>query len=114
MRYTNHMAITQTVDIPASHRLTIDVPREVPEGRVILTFTPAAEQAASSGMEAAASSDDDDWFENGGECPLCAKYGHEPNAQTIAAIEEGRAMMRGEIPSPTFHSLDELLADLRS
>ena len=102
------MAITQTVDIPASHRLTIEVPREVPEGRVILTFTPAAEQAADE--------DDDnaDWFENGGECPLCAKYGHEPNAQTIAAIEEGRAMMRGEIPSPTFHSLDELLADLRS
>jgi hypothetical protein len=34
------MSITQTVDIPASHRLTIDVPREVPEGPVILTFTP--------------------------------------------------------------------------
>ncbi|GHU58725.1 hypothetical protein FACS189444_2850 [Spirochaetia bacterium] len=38
----------------------------------------------------------------------------EPNEETIAAIEEGRAMMRGEIPSPTFHSLEELLADLRS
>jgi hypothetical protein len=39
------MSITQTVDIPASHRLTIDVPREVPEGPVILTFTPkTAEQ----------------------------------------------------------------------
>ena len=36
------MTITQTVDIPASHRLTIDVPREVPAGPVILTFTPAA------------------------------------------------------------------------
>jgi hypothetical protein len=35
------MTITQTVDIPASRRLTIDVPREVPEGRAILTFTPA-------------------------------------------------------------------------
>jgi hypothetical protein len=32
---------TQTVDLPASHRLIIDVPREVPEGRIILTFTPA-------------------------------------------------------------------------
>jgi hypothetical protein len=34
------MAIEQTVDIPDSHRLTIDVPREIPAGRAILTFTP--------------------------------------------------------------------------
>ena len=30
--YTHPMTITQTVEIPASHRLTIDVPREVPAG----------------------------------------------------------------------------------
>ena len=35
------MTITQTVDIPASHKLTIDVPREIPEGRAVLAFTPA-------------------------------------------------------------------------
>ncbi|MCL1893769.1 MAG: hypothetical protein FWG02_06005 [Holophagaceae bacterium] len=35
------MTITQTVDIPPSHRLTIDVPPEIPAGRVLLTFTPA-------------------------------------------------------------------------
>jgi len=35
------MSITQTVEIPVDHRLTIDVPREVPAGKVILTFTPA-------------------------------------------------------------------------
>ena len=35
------MTITQTVDIPANHRLTIDVPPEVPVGRTILAFTPA-------------------------------------------------------------------------
>jgi hypothetical protein len=34
------MTITQAVEIPISHRLTIDVPREVPAGPVILTFTP--------------------------------------------------------------------------
>jgi hypothetical protein len=34
------MTIEQTVEIPPSHRLTIDVPREVPAGRTILTFTP--------------------------------------------------------------------------
>jgi len=36
------MSVTQTVEIPASHRLTIDVPPEVPAGSVILTFTPAS------------------------------------------------------------------------
>jgi hypothetical protein len=35
------MVIEQTVDIPASRRLTLDVPREVPAGRVVLRFTPA-------------------------------------------------------------------------
>jgi hypothetical protein len=35
------MTITQTVEIPADHRLIIDVPREIPAGPVILTFTPA-------------------------------------------------------------------------
>jgi len=54
------------------------------------------------------------------ECPICAKH-RDPetgelrfNAETVAAIEEGRAMMRGEIPAQRFHSLEELLADLRS
>jgi len=36
------MSITQTVEIPASHRLVIDVPPEIPVGPVILTFTPKA------------------------------------------------------------------------
>jgi len=36
------MSIMQTVEIPASRRLTIDVPCEVPIGRAILTFTPAS------------------------------------------------------------------------
>jgi len=35
------MSVTQTVEIPASHQLTIEVPREVPAGKTILTFTPA-------------------------------------------------------------------------
>jgi len=38
--YSYCMAIEQTVEIPASHRLTIEVPREVPAGRTVLTFTP--------------------------------------------------------------------------
>ncbi|MDR1238895.1 MAG: DUF2281 domain-containing protein [Treponema sp.] len=34
------MIIEQIVDVPPSHRLVIDVPREVPAGSVVLTFTP--------------------------------------------------------------------------
>ena len=96
------MSITQTVEVPANRRLTIDVPREVPTGPVILTFTPAANQR----------SDIED------DCPLCAKYRDPetgwliPNAETAAAIREGRAMMRGEIPGKLYSSFEEMLADL--
>jgi len=34
------MAITQTVEVPADRRITLEVPREVPTGTVVLTFTP--------------------------------------------------------------------------
>jgi len=44
------------------------------------------------------------------ECPICANS--IPNAETIAAIQEGRAMMRGEIPAKRFSSLDEMWEDL--
>ena len=35
------MTITQTVDIPANRRITLEVPRKIPTGRTIITFTPA-------------------------------------------------------------------------
>ena len=38
------MTITQTVDIPADRRLTIEVPREIPAGRTIIAFTPVPAQ----------------------------------------------------------------------
>ena len=38
------MSITQTVEIPDSRRLTIEVPREVPTGPVILSFSPASDR----------------------------------------------------------------------
>ena len=96
------MTMTQTVEVPASHRLTIDVPREIPAGQVILTFTPAVKAA------------DDDGLYPDGVCPICAAHNYMPNAETIAAIEEGRAMMRGEIPSKLYTSTDEMWEDLMS
>jgi hypothetical protein len=100
------MSVTQTVEIPANHKLTIDVPREVPTGPVILTFTPApANKAATTG---------DDGLYPDGVCPICAAHNYMPNAETIAVIEESRAMKRGEIPSTlrSFNSVDEMWEDL--
>jgi hypothetical protein len=45
------MTITQTVEVPASHRLTIDVPREVPEGPTVLAFTPAPKRKLTDAEE---------------------------------------------------------------
>jgi len=102
------MSITQTVEIPANRRLTIDVPPEVPMGPVILTFTPAAEPKEVTG----------DGLDFEGECPVCAAH-RDPitgnpryNAETVAAIEEGMAISRGEIPAKRFHSLTEMIEDL--
>jgi len=47
-------------------------------------------------------------------CPICAKHRDpvtgEPrfNAETIAAFEEGDAMLRGEIPATWHKSLEDL------
>jgi len=97
------MTVEQIVEIPANRRLTIEVPREIPTGRTILAFTPAPAKTA-----------DDDGLYPDGVCPICAAHDYMPNAETIAAIEEGRAMMRGEIPAKRFSSLEDLLTDLRS
>ncbi|GHV10510.1 hypothetical protein FACS189491_00080 [Spirochaetia bacterium] len=46
-----------------------------------------------------------------GECPLCAK--NPPfNDKVLAAIKEGRAIMRGEIPAKWYHSLEEAREDV--
>jgi hypothetical protein len=47
------MTITQTVEIPASRRLIIDVPSEVPLGKTVLAFTPVPDQGTSRKAESA-------------------------------------------------------------
>ena len=42
--YTFLMMIEQTVEVPVNHRLTIDVPREIPAGPTILAFRPVTVQ----------------------------------------------------------------------
>jgi hypothetical protein len=95
------MTVTQTVDIPESHRLVIDVPREVLAGRSVIFFKPATEAD----------------FE---ECPICAAHrdpetGEELfNEKTKAAIREGMAISRGEIPSKLYNSFEEMWTDLET
>ena len=105
------MTITLTVDIPADRIITLEVPPQIPAGeKAIITFTPVTDTADRlSGDESAAE-----------DCPICAKN-RDPetgelrfNAETVAAIEEGRAMMRGAIPAKRFSSLDEMWEDLMS
>jgi hypothetical protein len=43
------MSITQTVEVPPSHRLTIDVPSEIPAGKTILAFFPASVPKTKNG-----------------------------------------------------------------
>ena len=50
--YIYYMTITQTVDIPADRRITLEVPREMPTGATIIAFTPARSSVQpSSGIE---------------------------------------------------------------
>jgi hypothetical protein len=46
------------------------------------------------------------------DCPLCAQY-HEPNAETIAALDEADAIERGEISARDFDTAEAFLADLK-
>jgi hypothetical protein len=46
------MTITQTIDVPADRRITLDVPREVPTGPVVLIFKPIAEADIEAGEQA--------------------------------------------------------------
>ena len=47
------MIVEQTVEIPVDHRLVIDVPREIPAGPAILTFTLTSAAKVSSPYTAA-------------------------------------------------------------
>ncbi|MDR1803872.1 MAG: hypothetical protein LBQ94_09725 [Treponema sp.] len=95
------MTIEQTVEIPANHRLVIDVPREVPAGKATITFAPVSKDTDNDPLPT-------------GECPICAAHNYMPNAKTIAVIEECEAMIRGEIPSTLreFDTVEEMWEDL--
>jgi hypothetical protein len=108
------MTITQTVEIPADHRLTIEVPREVPEGRAVLAFFPANVAEKDDA--------DDSLRETGVECPICAAH-RDPitgnpryKPEIYASMREVDDMLSGKISSTLkrFNSFEEMMADLES
>ena len=47
------MTIEQTVEIPSSHILFINVPAEVPAGKAIISFTPVTSTSKTRDLESA-------------------------------------------------------------
>jgi len=45
------MTIEQTIEIPASHRVFLDLPPELPAGKAKITITPQAEKQAANAYE---------------------------------------------------------------
>jgi hypothetical protein len=43
--------VQQVIDIPASHRIILDVPEEIPAGPVIITFAPAEQKPVHAKAE---------------------------------------------------------------
>jgi hypothetical protein len=41
------MTIERTIEIPASRRITLEVPPEIPTGKTIIAFTPAPKQRSN-------------------------------------------------------------------
>jgi hypothetical protein len=95
--------LRKTVVIPADRRLFVDIPPDMPTGSAEITVRVSAHAAPQDDV-----------------CPLCAQYydpktGQPPyNAETMAALAEGDAMLRGEIPAITYKSADEMWEDLLS
>jgi hypothetical protein len=80
------MIIQQTIDIPARNApggerwLTIEVPREIPAGPAILTFTPAdqsAQQRRNRELEAAAAIAAEDYRNDPELTAFCALDGED-------------------------------------
>lgn len=99
--------------------LLIEEIKNLPANRVaeVLDFVEFIKQKEAENTKSTGSIDDS-WFKKGEDCTICAKH-RDPktgelrfNAETRAAIEEGDAMLRGEIPAKWYNSLDEMLVDL--
>jgi hypothetical protein len=92
------MTIEQTIEIPASRRVFLDLPQDLPVGRAKITVTP--ETVTSD------------------ECLICAKHRDSEtgelrfNVETHAGIQEVEDMITGKTPTKWYNSLNEMMTDL--
>ena len=91
--------IEQTIDIPVSRQVSLKLPLDLPAGKArIIVF---------SQTERSDKTIDDCVYE---DCPLHAE--NPPlNAKVRAAIEESKAIMRGDIPAKWYNSLEDAQKD---
>ena len=82
------MTIEQTVEIPPNRRLFVEVPPEVPTGKVILSFTPVSTVDNLEQEEI-------------------------PNTETIAAMRETEDMINGKMPCAWYKSPEDLIDALK-
>jgi hypothetical protein len=64
----------------------------------IVAFLPETRYSREQELSMNAEKTAEDLTVTDGKCP----FDHIPNAETVAAFEEGEAMLRGEIPSAVF------------
>jgi hypothetical protein len=81
--YIYFMTITQTVEIPASHRLTIDVPCEVPTGASVIIQFPVRDNT----QQAAAPKGK--LFKSKQELDEFLKNAHTPISDSLTGILSG-------------------------
>ncbi|WP_010253685.1 hypothetical protein [Treponema primitia] len=86
------MSIQKTIENPASYRITVDVPREMPVGPIILTFAPAP---AASQKPIIPGEDNEDGLNL------------HPTAEQVTAAMAG--VGKGTV-QPSYDTLEEVLA----
>jgi hypothetical protein len=82
------MIIKQTIDIPASRRLTLEVPPEIPVGKAILTFTPVQDGSSADALLERDSPPEDET-----EFLLRSPANRERLLQAAANVETGRNLI---------------------
>jgi hypothetical protein len=86
--YTRFMTIEQIIDVPANRRLTLDIPPEIPVGKVILTFTPAQDGSSAEALLEREPPPEDET-----EFLLRAPANRERLLRAAANVEKGRNLI---------------------
>jgi len=64
------MTIEQTIEVPASHRLIINIPSEIPVGKAVFTLTPKAAVQEQKKERESGCAKGDYWMADDFDAPL--------------------------------------------